>query len=100
MQQLPPLVGIDPRTQRQIAIQVLYHDQRYLVICKPHDLRIDGAVEDGLSVEQILNEKFAQPRNISKLYLVHQLDAITSGVHLWALSSKVCSTGEFVVTYW
>lgn len=86
---LAPLEGTDPRTQRHIVIPILHCDERYLVINKPHDVRIDGPPGDGVTVEQILNRGFAGPRNIPKLYLVHQLDAFTSGVHLWALSSRV-----------
>ena len=92
------LQGFDIRKQRHISIAVLHHDERYLVICKPHDLRIDGATEESTTAEQILNEQYAKQRNIPKLYLVHQLDAVTSGVHLWALSSKVTSRSCALVT--
>ena len=86
---LAPLEGVDPRTQRRIVIPILRCDDRYLVINKPHDVRIDGPPGDGVTVEEILIRGFAEPRKIPKLYLVHQLDAFTSGVHLWALSSRV-----------
>jgi 23S rRNA-/tRNA-specific pseudouridylate synthase len=72
-----------------LLIPVLHLDARYIAVCKPADMPIDGAADERTSLESVLQRCFSVPRGIDKLYLVHQLDAVTSGVHLWALSSRV-----------
>lgn len=88
----------DISSQRLVTVPVLHVDAHYLAIDKPHDVPVDG--EGKVTVESILIHFFASPRRIPKLYLVHQLDAVTSGVHLWALSSRVSvSLDEYCMLY-
>jgi 23S rRNA-/tRNA-specific pseudouridylate synthase len=77
-----------------VLIPVLHLDARYIAVCKPADMPIDGAADadERPTLESVLQRCFSVPRGIGKLYLVHQLDAVTSGVHLWALSSRVYSS--------
>lgn len=82
----------DPRFNRDIRIPILLHDQNYLVINKPWDLRIDGPMINtptSPTVEAVLYSYFP---HVPKFYLCHQLDHGTSGIHVWGKSSR--ATGQ------
>ncbi|KNC98608.1 uncharacterized protein SPPG_06289 [Spizellomyces punctatus DAOM BR117] len=87
----PPIVvpGYDPRYQRNYDIEVLYYQpDTYLITNKPWDLRIDGDTTSCPTSESLLYAHFTEHK---KLYLLHQLDYVTSGVHCWGLSKKAAS---------
>ncbi|KAJ3172804.1 hypothetical protein HDU87_007806 [Geranomyces variabilis] len=84
---LPPISvsGFDPRYNRPYEIEILYYQpDTYLVTNKPWDVRIDGSTTKCPTVESLLNARFPEHQ---KLYLLHQLDYVTSGVHVWGLNS-------------
>ncbi|KAI8918336.1 pseudouridine synthase, partial [Powellomyces hirtus] len=69
---------------RDYNIDVLYYKpDTYLITNKPWDLRIDGDTTSCPTAESLLYSHFPQHE---KLYLLHQLDYVTSGVHCWGLS--------------
>ncbi|TPX61313.1 hypothetical protein PhCBS80983_g01156 [Powellomyces hirtus] len=76
--------GHDPRYNRDYHVDVLYYKpDTYLITNKPWDLRIDGDTTSCPTAESLLYSHFPQHE---KLYLLHQLDYVTSGVHCWGLS--------------
>ncbi|KAI8592558.1 pseudouridine synthase [Geranomyces variabilis] len=84
---VPPISisGFDPRYNRPYEIDILYYQpDTYLVTNKPWDVRIDGNTSKCPTVESLLNARFPEHE---KLYLLHQLDYVTSGVHVWGLNS-------------
>ncbi|KAI8995739.1 pseudouridine synthase, partial [Gaertneriomyces semiglobifer] len=67
-------------------MEILYYDpEHYLITNKPYSVRIDGDTESCPTSESLLYRDFQQHE---KLYLLHQLDYVTSGVHCWGLSKK------------
>ncbi|TPX66694.1 hypothetical protein SpCBS45565_g04254 [Spizellomyces sp. 'palustris'] len=81
--------GYDPRYQRNYDIEVLYYQpDTYLITNKPWDVRIDGDTTSCPTSESLLYAHFTEHK---KLYLLHQLDYVTSGVHCWGLSKKAAS---------
>ncbi|KAI9208698.1 pseudouridine synthase [Polychytrium aggregatum] len=89
----PPVDAVDPRFDRHYRIPILYHEPgQYLIINKPYNVRIDGPLHNCPTIESILMGAFPQ---YSKIFLAHQLDYVTSGIHIWALSSKATgATGK------
>ncbi|KAJ3160391.1 RNA pseudouridylate synthase domain-containing protein 1 [Geranomyces michiganensis] len=84
---IPPISvsGFDPRYNRSYEIDILYYQpDTYLVTNKPWDVRIDGNTSKCPTVESLLSAQFPEHQ---KLYLLHQLDYVTSGVHVWGLNS-------------
>ncbi|KAJ3173101.1 RNA pseudouridylate synthase domain-containing protein 1 [Geranomyces variabilis] len=84
---VPPISisGFDPRYNRPYEIDLLYYQpDTYLVTNKPWDVRIDGNTSKCPTVKSLLNARFPEHE---KLYLLHQLDYVTSGVHVWGLNS-------------
>ncbi|KAJ3109736.1 RNA pseudouridylate synthase domain-containing protein 1 [Physocladia obscura] len=77
------LTAVDTRYGRPVAARVLLaRAERYVAVDKPHDLRIDGATDASPTLQAMLEAALPAQR----LRPVHQLDAVTSGVHLWALT--------------
>ncbi|KAJ3088743.1 RNA pseudouridylate synthase domain-containing protein 1 [Quaeritorhiza haematococci] len=84
--ELPTIKSFDPTHERDISMEVIYYDKEsYLIVNKPYDIRVDGDTTNSPTVESLLQENFPQH---TKLYLIHQLDFVTSGVHCWGLSKK------------
>ncbi|KAI9105838.1 pseudouridine synthase, partial [Phlyctochytrium arcticum] len=88
---VPPIQvsGYDPRYRRNFEIEVLYYDPKdFLITNKPWDLRVDGDTSTSPTAESLLYAHFTEH---SKLYLLHQLDYVTSGIHCWGLSKQAAS---------
>ncbi|CAG8481805.1 6898_t:CDS:2 [Funneliformis mosseae] len=67
-------------------IKILLHNDEFLVIDKPYDVRIDGDTSKGHTVLSLL---YNQIPNLPKpLRNVHQLDHSTSGCYCLALTKK------------
>ncbi|KAI8621448.1 pseudouridine synthase [Chytriomyces sp. MP71] len=83
----PELRGYDARYKREFRIQILYYNPRtFLIIDKPYDVRIDGPNDESPTIQDILNRSFPYHcEGTNKIRLVHQLDHVTSGVHVWGL---------------
>lgn len=77
--------GCDVRYHRHYEIPILFESCDYIIIDKPFNLRIDGPTENSPTCESHLQQVYGS------LYLVHQLDFVTSGVHCWAKSSLAAS---------
>ena len=81
------LSGCDQRYDRKYQIPILYKDENLLIVHKPHNLRVDGPTETSPTLESDLIQAFGSDDKGDKraLYLLHQLDYVTSGVHCWGL---------------
>lgn len=55
---------------------VLFQDKEYLIVNKPHNIRLEGPMID--SVERRVRTICP---TLEKFWLVHQLDLATSGMH-------------------
>jgi RluA family pseudouridine synthase len=81
----PELIeGCDERYNRHYEIKILYHDERFLIVNKPFNLRVDGPTDKSKTLESHLQQAFPH----KKLFLLHQLDYSTSGIHCWGLTKK------------
>ncbi|ORX82196.1 pseudouridine synthase [Anaeromyces robustus] len=78
--------GFDSRYNRHFKIPIIYHDENFLIVNKPYDLRIDGATTDCDTEESLLLTKFPEYKGCLKL--IHQLDYSTSGIHCWGLNKN------------
>lgn len=80
--------------ERTSMIEVLYEDNHILVVLKPKGIlsQADGtAKKDMLSLlKEYLKEKYHKPGNVY-LGLVHRLDLFTSGIMVFAKTSKAAS---------
>ncbi|KAH9269169.1 hypothetical protein BASA83_008791 [Batrachochytrium salamandrivorans] len=83
-----PIASCDIRYDRPFEISVLYNDEKLLVINKPWNVRIDGPIGDTVTVESLLRVAFPLYR---RLYLLHQIDYATSGVHMWGLTKHTAT---------
>src|SRR5436190_8472685 len=76
------------------SLEVLYEDNHCLAVAKPAGVpstHFDGGEETlDRSVKAYLKEKFAKPGNVF-LGIVHRLDKPTSGVLLFARTSKAAA---------
>ncbi|KAJ3111564.1 hypothetical protein HDU96_005592 [Phlyctochytrium bullatum] len=80
---LPVIHTFDKTYDRHYEMPILYRSEKYLIINKPHYVRVDGDPEKSPTIEQLLQLAFPEH---DMFYLVHQLDFVTSGVHVWALN--------------
>ncbi|RIA91759.1 pseudouridine synthase, partial [Glomus cerebriforme] len=67
-------------------IKILFHNEEFLVINKPYDVRIDGDTSKGHTVLSLLYNQI--PNLPRPLRNVHQLDHATSGCYCLALTKK------------
>ncbi|KAJ3194751.1 hypothetical protein HK101_001978 [Irineochytrium annulatum] len=100
--------GYDPSHDYHFKIQIVYEDINFLVVNKPygnpsvvldifssltphfrHYLRIDGPTHASPTEEQLLLKHLT---HLPRLFMIHQLDFVTSGLHLWGLTRR--STGR------
>lgn len=65
-------------------MQILYHDSSVLAIIKPADLSVlpEGWDKDAPYLVKMLEEKYG------KVWIIHRIDKITSGVVLFALTAE------------
>ncbi|KAJ3215707.1 RNA pseudouridylate synthase domain-containing protein 1 [Dinochytrium kinnereticum] len=77
------LHGFDPQYNRSFEIEILHLDENYIVIDKPFYVRIDGPTDKSPTIEHILKTAFP---TVPVFHLIHQLDFVTSGVHVWGLN--------------
>lgn len=87
------LTGCDPRYNRKYEIPILYKDENLFIVHKPHNLRVDGPTEISPTLESHLIQAFGtnEKRDKRALYLLHQLDYVTSGVHCWGFNKRSAS---------
>lgn len=78
----------DARYNRDFTIKIIYHDENLIIINKPHDIRVDGSTLLSPTIESSLMNEFPE---YTKLYLLHQLDYVTSGIHCWGLNKLIAS---------
>jgi 23S rRNA-/tRNA-specific pseudouridylate synthase len=90
--------GCDARYDRQFEIRILFMDQNLLIVEKPHNLRVDGPTDTSPTLESHLTQVFGTDDQGNKrpLYLLHQLDYVTSGIHCWGLGKWAAGVMYFV----
>ncbi|ORX42085.1 pseudouridine synthase [Piromyces finnis] len=93
--ELIEIPGFDPRYNRHFKIPIIYHDENFIIVNKPYDIRIDGEIKECQTEESLILSKY--PEYKGKLKLIHQLDYATSGIHCWALNKNAArkSTKSF-----
>ncbi|EGF83976.1 hypothetical protein BATDEDRAFT_85504 [Batrachochytrium dendrobatidis JAM81] len=83
-----PITACDSRYNRLFEVSILYNDGKLLVINKPWNVRIDGPVDETTTIEFLLKATFPTYR---RLFLLHQIDYATSGVHMWGLTKHTAT---------
>jgi RluA family pseudouridine synthase len=83
--------GFDTKYDRNYQINIIFETNSLLIINKPFDVRIDGNVQsNGLTIEHLLYKYYQEKQeDVAKLYLIHQLDYSTSGIHLWGKNKAI-----------
>ncbi|KAI8393309.1 pseudouridine synthase [Radiomyces spectabilis] len=72
-----------------VSVPVLYEDDRYLIVDKPYDCRIQNPRDDqGPSVQSLLTKQYP---HIPIFRNVHQLDYATSGIYVLALTKQAAA---------